>query len=444
MEYVGGISGATLGYIHDNSRGAYFGWNYGYNRGKLLNYNLPKKKMTVIPRTFRKRTVARAARILTPLRTPQPRVGRRMSMSSVRSRRSSNSSGSTSYNLTRVRHAGATNVIVKKRGVKRKKGVTVSKNLRAKIHKVMENDALKGRTQEITYNSLSFPALDSNKQTVVDLTSMNTGLLNPHFSRSKVMDAASVLWNEKVQAETKTTVGDFDNNKLKVKVVDCDVRYNIKNNTQRKIYMEMMDCYPKNQNITESPTSVWFQEATKNNLLQGPNQNNVLPAELYTHPNMLHSFKDHYRVVTTRYELCPGGEASHIVKGPQNKVFDFTKFWHAGTFRNLHSDSCFTVVKYYTDLVGSEGGPHGRFNQGETGTQLKYRILFEVINRFTLEMPEQTGLIVPSGGAVANTVIPLGQRQWSYAMKTYGLTPTGSIVRIDDDAPGTVEFPPNA
>jgi len=348
------------------------------------------------------------------------------------------------YNLYSVQSSGATATVVKKRGVKRKRSVTVSKKLRAKIHKVMDSEALKGRTQEITYTSISFPVLDTNKQTVLDITSMNTGIFDPHFSRNKIMDAASVLWNEKVQAETKVTTGDFDNNKLKVKVVDSDVRYNFKNNTQRKVYMEVMDCYPRNQNVSQPPTSVWFQEATKNNQLQGPNQNNVLPSELYTHPNMLKSFKDQYRVVTTRYDLSPGGEASHIVKGPQNKVFDFTKFWHAGSFRNVHSDSCFTVVKYYTDLVGSEGGPHGRFNQGETGAQLKYRVLFEVINRFTLEMPEQAGLVVPATGAAAGAVLPLSQRQWSYAMKTYGLAPSGAVVRIDDDAPGTVEFPPNS
>jgi len=429
MEYVGGVSGAALGYIHDNSRGAFIGWNYGYNRGKLLNNKLPKKK-TMAPVGNNKRRKASSTLAGTPAK-------RRLSISSSSSRRSSLlSTGHARLRSTRFVGSGAGVVQVKGRAKKRKmkKAVSVSKKLREKIKKVISGNDIQGMTQEISYGCMRLLGISDNKQIVYDITTSNAGGENPFFSHIKVIDAASCLWNNKVQAETKALadIGNFTSKKLKVKVIDSSVTYNIKNNTQRKVNIRLLEVKPVSGQVQGSPFASWIAALNFQAAGNGPNQSIIDVEQLYTNPGMLPDFRKLFNIHTVSIEIPAGGEYKHYIQGPKDKLFDLQRAYNGALFQNYHKECVWLMAILIPDLVTTDGGQYGRYYAGGTDEQ-DYGVAFETITRYKMNMPEMTGLV--DQNPAAGTTVEFDQRQFSYAFKTYGLTPTGTIISVNDENP---------
>lgn len=443
-ETLGGISGATLGYITYGTRGALAGWNIGKSLGKRKTEKV--SQMAPIPpkrRSYRRTNNPYA----TPFTVGGPSHDtRRMSVSSATSSRRSSRSVVPVRNINSVQGVGAGAVRVQRsrkatRLAKKKKVVTVSKKLRQKIKKVISGQAIKGMTQEISYGVQRLITTADNAQIVTSITTSNAavGGTNPHFSMAKIMDAASCLWNEKAQVENPkliTDTGNFDNKKLKVKIIDSSVTYNFKNNTMRKVNCRFLEIRPKNLETAGNPIDAWGVALT--NQLTGPNQSGINVSELYTNPGMLPDMRNVWNITTTKFEMAPGTEYKHYVQGPKNKLIDFQRNWNGSTFRNYTKDSCFTLLITIPDLVTTDiPEDYGRYQNATADENAKYGIIFEGITRYHMEMPEQVGFQVPAGGVAAGDSVPLSQRQFSYAFKTYGnaRAPGAVLVAINDENP---------
>lgn len=429
MEYVGGASGAVLGYITNNVPGAVAGWSLGRKYGKQYMNKLPKNNsMAPIPPKRR-----RSNPFVTPSRTP-----------STPNKRRRYSTGSMPRSIIKgrpmsVQGIGAGAVTVKgkrKRPVNYKKNVKVSKKLRDKIKKVITGQKIQGMTQENSYGVARLLTTEDFKQMVVDSTTSNAGGQNPYFSNVRVIDAASVLWNEKPQAETKA-VGDarnFSPLKLKCKVIDSSVTYNFKNNTQRKITASLIECYPTSGSIQGDPFAIWQAALAyqKNVVDQGPNQSGAFVTELHTHPSMLPDFRKLFKTRTTRIDMPAGTEYKHYIQGPKQKVVDLQRQFNGSLFLNYRKECCWMLIVYHTDLVTTTTGAYGRFT-GLPADQVQYGLVWETVTRWKLEMPEMAGTI--NSAAVIGDPIPLNQRQFSYAFKTYPNAEDGTIISINDENP---------
>lgn len=440
MEYVGGASGAVLGYIANDVPGAFIGWSYGRQYGRRYNLrNFPKQKK-MAPTNANKRKVTgtlmnwRSMKrgnnwVSTPLRPKSKRVVR------FKKRYVPKTSTSSLWNHSKV---------VKKGGFRKKfkKRVKVSSRLRKKIQKVVAGDKPRGIAQEIAYGGQRLPDGLDNKQVFADITILNSpDSADPHFSNQKIVDAASVLWNEKVPTKLKThaNVQNFPTDKLQVDVINSYVTYKFRNNSQRVYYMSLMEIAPRSQQVLGAPLPVWDAALAYQATLEGPNQLSALSTELHTHPSMLPDFKRLFKVTTTKIEIAPGGEYSWFVQGPKDYKFNSQKTWNGSTYQNLNTHSRWTCCTYYGDLVSDSAGNAGRYYNHTSSSSAQ--LVWEATVRYVLALPEQTGFINPA--VYTAGVQPNGQRQFSYALKTWSTEQSGALVRYDDEQPGTAEAPPS-
>lgn len=439
MEYVAGISGATLGYITGGTRGAGNMGRAAYHYVKDRN-NLPKNK-TMAPTppqsSHKKRKLSwssdgSAVRMVTRGNSGGSRRSQTQSTRSPSIGTSLLARRRARLNRVQGSGAGAVTVRGRKKTRRYKRSVQVSRKLREKIKKVITGQKIFGMTQEISHAVMRLIGTEDNKQICYDITALNSGGDNPYFSNVKVLDAASVLWNEKVQTEVKAVTDslNFDPLKLKVKVIDSSVTYNFKNNTQRKVNIRLVECYAQSRQVIGNPFAIWQAALAKQATSTGPNQNTQLITELYTNPGMLPDFRKLFKTRTISLEIPAGAEYKHYVQGPQMELFDMQRCWNGSLFQNYHKKACWVLALVIPDLVTTSLGTVGRYNAGgddETG----YGICWEAIQRFKLEMPEMTGFTGDTGA----TVTPLSQRQFSYAYKTYGIAQSGVIQSVNDENP---------
>lgn len=346
------------------------------------------------------------------------------------------------------RNFQAGNPIVYKKGRqlnKRKRPVMVSKKLRSQVQKVMLGKSLQGFTKEIAYGALSFPDANDCKQNVVRLLTLgdNTGVnLDPLFSVSKIVDAASVLWNNKTQLVTKAIgdAGNFDVRKLKCTVIDSSATYHFRNNTQRIVFLRLMNISPKHQKVDEHPYDSWVNILTDNAGAAGPNQSATLITELRTTPTFLPAFNKTWNTSTTNVEIPPGGSYTHFVQGPKNWEFMGTKQFDGETFCPVVKQSIHVLAVYYVDQVMTTTGAFGRFQTA--GPLLQQQVCYELECKYKLAIPEMAGFLQPAitaGVSYPATNTPLDNRQFSYAFKTYGTVEAGVIARFDAENPATAE-----
>lgn len=417
-EFAGATSGALLGYITAGSRGARIGWKYG-RKVSQNSVSMPpvKRKGLLTPNTPNKRIKTMSS----------SGIGKRL-FKVVR-------------RVSRNKRMNDGTVIVRrprKKGQKRKK-VKVSRKLRDKIKKVMENKAIQGFFQETSYQRLSLPPAQDNKQNVARL--VTTGDVDDaYFSPQRVMDAASCLWNEKVQSSVGKVYADadnFDNKKLKVKVINSSTTFNFRNNTQRGLNLKVIEAEPKSNQVQGSLFLAWQNALTHQASTQGPNQSSITISELHTNPGMLPDMRRLFNFSTSKYRLEPGAECTHFTQGPQDKLYDFQKFWNGSTPQLNIKGSKFVLVVYYPDLVTTDFGDAGRYINDTAGQDIKYGLVCEHITRYHMEMPELTGFVAPVQAVVGDTQ-QLGQRQFSYAFKTYSTAQAGSINSVLNENPISV------
>lgn len=361
-----------------------------------------------------------------------------------------------------------------KKGVsfKKKKKVKVSRQFREKVNQALEPGRLHGTYIEIgnnLANDLDFqPLAFGNKQVLYNLgqTCNDQFLFNP----MRILDACSVLWNNKTASENAKYAGaptytlpngSFDPHTFNVKLVNSWAEFVIKNNSQRTWIIQLYTYSPKvnSQYFTNGTQSngdakaqwfnAMFDEANTpgtSTVNKPVNVSGATPNTLYAEPGMCRLLCTKWKFEKTDVVLAPGQTYDYRVQGPSNLQMDFQKYWNinAATGNQEFWDiqkSCTRGVFFTARLDVTNGGPTnaanglaGRWadNVGNTGHGLKteYRYYYK------FDCAEQVAGSVFSSGVAANTPFTLSstntQRRDCYYLKHWNEAGNTAFDRVEE------------
>jgi len=426
MTYLGAAAGSTLGYIAGGARGAYIGYQLGRNFPNNRRMQTPRTspnrrrsgRRTPSRSTSRGRSRQRRASVASRSSTisslPSYRTRSSSSMrsrSTVRSAHTAGGSGAgNGDNVNTIRTAGATGRVKKSVTFKKPKKIVVSRKFRAQVNKALLPNAAVGRFRETDMQAIQkLSSAQGGQQAAFEIgTEGGAGILWSYFSPGEVINAASVLFNEKVNTRNSkltTTLGlpdfgtnSFDPRILKVEVISSNARICFKNNQTRTIIMQLYECSPKSrQNIINfgGPLTQW------NNFLGNEasgaqpaiiNLGNVTQNTLYESPMESKPFRHNWNIEKHDIIMEPGQTYDHYMVGPTG-MYDFQKFWKsdssgtADEFQNIQpSKTRFLFATYRNDLVNTGVNEYGRLGDVTSGG-----LLIETTKRFVIKAPEQTG-----------------------------------------------------
>lgn len=395
---VAGVSGAVLGYIHNNVQGAYTGYQVGKKLSQL------KANMGV------------AGKRQNPFETPPSTVrGRRDSVASTvsmgrassraRSRSSVRSGVKRSVRFTVAKKGGnwrslksdAAFVAKKQKGFKqvRHKRAKVSPAFRRKV-----NDALHGTFYGEYEKGIParMPSITANDSQQV----FQDGLL---FQPLDFFDAADVMFDGKAPADVPVlSTSKWTNGYIrKDYVVDSYATFEMKNFSQRTYTISMFNCAPKTKpqadlTVSMNPVLSWdlgLLEAYN----QGTNPTNNLKTQLFKDPRHDPTFNKYWKAEVSTIVLGPGQSHMFHVPGPKGIEIDYSKQfvipatgipsaimpydkWTRGVF-----------FVYYLDLVETALLGVGRYVSGGVGPGgLGYE------KRLTMKMrvPDDAGFKYPA------------------------------------------------
>lgn len=329
--------------------------------------------------------------------------------------------------------------------VHRKKNIKVSRSLRKKVQKVINGQSFKGTyhatrfgtigittsgtsgvgagqvDEQITMggyvNQLAFQRhnndVDGNtrfwfSQALQNAaasgvaTVLTSGSEWQFFSPLKIIDAASILWNDKTAAED---YGNQDGNLntvvvqasgaplegtqfnpevkgLKVHIDNSYVKFKFKNNSQRAMTIIVYNCVPKIKFPTATPLQA-FQDAIS---IEADGSNSAyisatsaghtstqtaqaLFANPAMQPNMLKSFASTWKYEKVLLKIAPGETCTHSVQGPKSYDLDFSKLYDSGVNQQglaYKGTTMCVMMAVLPDLAFATGGVVGAV-QGVTG-----------------------------------------------------------------------------
>lgn len=364
--------------------------------------------------------------------------------------------------------------------VHRKRAVKVSKTLRKKVQKVINGQSFKGTYHTTRFGTIGITtgpagatvnskfvredmggyvdqnaytekeidfsgnarfwfahALQSTDELAADSVKIEQGSEWQFFSPLKILDAASVLWNDKainknyaIQAGNLNTVvnettgapiieGTAINPQIKgikIHVDNCYVKFKMKNNSQRTMAISIYNCVPKIKFPVSTPLTA-FEDATTINA-DGANSayisaetdgytqlqtSEALVANPAMEPNMLPGFRQAYKYEKVIIRIAPGETITHSVQGPKSYDLDFRKLYDGGVNmqgKAYKGTTMFTMMSIQPDLVyttGSAGpvgaaGRSGHYGAGFSATNsLADPISIEWEEVYRLSIPEVVG-----------------------------------------------------
>jgi len=474
-EYLGGLAGAALGFIHNDVPGAYAGWQvgrkaaragYGHKLGaKIVRFGkkvlYPKKKMTPIPpvtpsssRDFEMYTGRgrSSSRNRTPTRASSKASTKRSRTSTSRTRSVSRGRGKK----VRLESINQGNSTRKKSVKKNTKEVKVSPVFRKKVKQALESKALKGVHTNIGYGYVSVP--NSNQQEIHPGTWQGSSDQGVHFTPFAVSNAAAELWRNKTPTidPFAGTASDYNLNNAVIKVENSYVDITYANMSHRTAYFTIYECLYKSNRIGgEVPNAATYwrkclvDDVTAGIAKAGNNAYDgiVTPAVemLHATPGETSAFSKMFKYTTRKVILEPGQKLTHTVQGPKNTIYDFSKFYVNNIVTNYPANKAVSVfIVMHTDLVmNSLTAGSGRYlmfpSFGTTGDNNGHVVATEYKATFVLEVPEQTGFQNPAtfvAGAVQD--LNLKKRAFLRNVWTFGLNAaSGDINKIDPNQPAT-------
>lgn len=405
MNFAAEASGATLGYIVGNVPGAII----GYNAAKKLSKN--SRRMPPIPNK-RKRTV----------NAEQIKRARRKLVGQLRR---PNVPKYVAVNTQAPKVTGGS------RRTKKVKPVKVTKRFRKQVQKVLEKTLVQGKL--ISIEPFQQRVQADNLQSVI--------FYGEHFTPNLVLDAASVLWNQKPWNLSKTpqAATNFNHQTVKIHVKSILDRYEIKNNSRRRYTIKMYICRPKDRSNETSPLSTWVNtllaesDAIESNF-HGTNINTM-----YNDPRFVKGFTNVWATEVVTIVIDPGQTHTQYLQGPKNMLYDFAKFNvnnAPATFLDQQPFTRWVMCAVYPDLVSTTTGSVGRYIDA-TPSETYDGLVIELKRDYNLSMPEQAGLPLPAVYTPGATSLDL--RRYAFAIYNNVLGQTGSVRRIDEENPVTVE-----
>ena len=492
---LAGISGAALGFITGNTKGAYIGYQAGK---KLSKYS--KKTMSSTPTTPRKRK---------GIRTPPTPSGRRklfgpkLKSGEFYAKKPMSSKGNSVKRQVRIALAQSASAVPHKKlkdTLKNKKNpfkTKVSKDFRNKVVKVLSDKDVTGygRLYFIGGNYILDPVAANGKILPTDqfVFPLPNGVSqNGLFShvrvgciQSQLMMSYCIarLFNGLPLEQNPVNInwslaGLFANptdatrkGTLKFDVKMAQTTIHMKNLNKATLFIEFYVCKPKIQRVcpvdftglpknndsqplldwtaslsTDSATGGNSGDGAKAN---GPNISGLTNTKLGQSPEACTQFKQNWSYEKYSVTLEPGQRHTHVVKG-ETGTYDMSKM-----FKNQGSTAVvsafinqskwerevFYIVK--EDMTINKAAlAGGRFDIPATEATDGLGIAFEVQTQYKFSMPEPTGFL--AGGAfVANLDQTNTYRRAAYmcdyisstSSLVSGGTPTRVSTRIDDNNP---------
>lgn len=405
---IGGIaSGAALGYINNNVRGAI--------KGAIAGYEVTKSMPAIPGHVGKKRKVEFISG------GKRDRSARHYSLDHT------SSGGSSGY-----RKIGSNAAAVKTRRVKgiskkKKKPVLVSKKFARKVQKALEKEDLKGKYLKVTYARMAPPA-SSTSQAVIDFANV--------FAPIEYVDAADIMFNDGVAVENPT-FADLDWENVwarKDHVLNSSMQLEMKNMSQRTYTLKIYVAQPRGTATDPAPNDAVADWASGLIVAQG-NGGNPLGNDrttLYSAPTDSPQFNQFWKVQCETVVLLPGQSHTYKLQGPQDMVIDYSKL----RIKNVSAAPNWLVpiskftrnvfVAGYCDLVTSTLAGSGRFPTGGTGIG---GVVFEKRMFYKLKCPDSAGFQYPAGAYPAGQAQQLDQKLPS---KCIAFFPMGAIGTTED------------
>lgn len=363
--------------------------------------------------------------------------------------------------------------------VHRKKRVKVSKSLRAKVKKVIQGGAFKGTYHTTRFGTIGFTTTgNGGVANIEDITASMGGYTNQlafqkinkdpsgyfrvfwaqpltatepptlaagsewqFFTPLKIVDAASVLWNDKTIAENYgiqtgnfntvhvessgaaidgITVSNPQLKGLKIHVDNSYVKFILKNNSQRICMVTIYNCVPKNK----FPDATALQSFKNALLVEADGANSAyLAATSIGHttfeqeqalfsnpafsPNMCKAFTASWKYEKVRIRIAPGETCTHSVQGPRGYELDYRKLYDAGVnqqgfaykgttmqvFMSMETDMVYTTAN-----VEGGNGTSGHYITGISATSsLVDPISIQWDEVYKLSIPDIAGFKTANG-----------------------------------------------
>jgi len=393
----------------------------------------------------------------------------------------------------------------------KKRKVHVSKKLRDKISKVIESKKMYGQyitTRQATIGMIRSAASTNSygtltvgpytSATMFTRCGKTTGLGSLRnwfaggvhnetiaagadwnfFSPLKVMDAASILWNNKAMAADYTLqTGNFllpfnrstgalittatpaapDSQGNKIHIINSWVKFELKNNSHRLLTVEIYNCVSKTKSPTETPLETFYNIAgnMEENGATGRAIRIAYPTDAVDYiindpaiqPAIFPAFNASWKYEKMTLTIAPGETHTHYIKGPKNVTYDYDRMYIDGNdktgYFNKHTMCVMMAVKpdmvYASAGAGAAGATgSGRFIYGNSAYDAKVLnpLSVEYSEVFKLSMPETAGFIqhaVTNGAAQG-----LNLRRDCYAFGNYTVDPDEAsmvYVRADEESP---------
>jgi len=377
---VAGVSGAVLGYIAGNVKGA----QRGYKAGKFLSRT---KRMPPIPQKRKSTYGGGGARKKANWKAKPSGVRFSKKPTAVQSFRSLGSNASA---------VGRT-----AKGIKqmRRKTPKVSAAFRQKVEKALHG-TMYGELERGNPARCTAIAANDSQQVFQD------GIL---FTPLDFFDAADIMFDLKTPALVPLlATSNFTNGYIrKDVVVDSYATFEMKNFSQRTYTVNMFNCAPKTLPLSGSATSLdpltaWIFGLTQafNN---GTNPGNNLVTQLFMDPRHNPEFATYWKPEVTTVVLQPGQSHTFTVLGPKGIEIDYTKHFiipASGVPSVILPYAKFSrgvFFTYHMDIVSSSLAGIGRYLSTGAGTG---GLGYEKRVHFKMRVPDDAGFKYPAAFVV--------------------------------------------
>lgn len=261
----------------------------------------------------------------------------------------------------------------------------------------------------------------------------DAGASMTYFTPLKILNAASVLFNQKTPARDPTVVtGNFSlsttvasgapnvgsttfptTGPLTVRVINSYAVWRMKNVTQRTVIVKVYNCVPKLKFCQSGPLSVLYgtNENVDSSTVRRMMTGTPIPAggtqstAIITHPmfepKMLPAFNQAYKYSCTVMVIKPGEECTHSIQGPKNYTLDYAKFSaqgddEVGSFYKDTTVATMCSVELDSTVVASatnaNGGPYSNETASLTALMTNF-VSIEVDEVYKLTCPKNGGFI---------------------------------------------------
>lgn len=237
-----------------------------------------------------------------------------------------------------------------------------------------------------------------------------------YFHPLKILNAASVLWNDKpirngwlveggnITTRVDSATGAVDNSliqNVKIDIVDSFVTFEIKNHSGRSLVLQIFHCYPKTKVAKSTALTSFIDSINEDGKKNGPlTLDNYGYADLipFLDPGDSKQFRENWKYERVNIIIKAGETCKHTLQGPKNFTYDFSKLYLNGEDLNnfIPKHTCNVMIGVVPEVVLRETDYlPGRLLQHNVVDKAYLGLPFtvRVQETFKLRCPENAGFI---------------------------------------------------